>query len=401
MQYENNNDIVGRLEDFGLSKYEARAYLTMLRRGSLAASEIAYYADLPRTKVYPTLKKLEKKRLLIVSQKKPLISSALAPDDAFREIVNLHERRVKNMKKIIDKLQKISEEGNRPIGSEEKRYVVLDPNLAFEKIENLICSSRSSISAILDEWGLRFISQCKSSLIKAITNGVKIRLVLPSQCIGNENLFSLPTEIDLKIGSLSYNMIIIDSSIMISIDSSNGKAAVFSSIDVFGLSHIRNFENEWNNAMHVNHLTEADPRIASIAIKFTDLIENGLSGNALNHIFNPQTEWEDHIVKSLEKSGLKIFEIDITQLFNIVDSALKISYSGNLKHDKINNIISIHSKGDNKSVLPWALLLSSYFKRIGYESKIMQNPKLIMGAETIHIKLSKPIPELNQKVSLP
>src|ERR687889_680946 len=139
MQYRNNsnnnnnNDLVGSLEEFGLSKYEARAYLTMIGRGSLAASEIAYYANLPRTKVYPTLKKLEKKRLSIISQKKPVISSAIPPNDAFGEIVDLHERRVKNMKKIVDKLQKISEEGYKPRGSEEKRYFLLDPNLALEK----------------------------------------------------------------------------------------------------------------------------------------------------------------------------------------------------------------------------------------------------------------------------
>ena len=42
MQYRNNNsnnnsnDLVGSLEEFGLSKYEARAYLTMIGRGSLA-----------------------------------------------------------------------------------------------------------------------------------------------------------------------------------------------------------------------------------------------------------------------------------------------------------------------------------------------------------------------------
>ena len=232
MQYRNNNsnnnsnDLVGSLEEFGLSKYEARAYLTMIGRGSLAASEIAYYANLPRTKVYPTLKKLEKKRLSVISQKKPMISSAIPPNDAFGEIVELHERRVKNMKKIVYKLQKISEVGHRPRGSEEKRYFVLDPNLAVEKIGNLISSSRSSINAILDVWGLRLISECKSSIIRAITNGVKIRLLLPSQCIGNENLSSLPTEIDLRIGDLPYNIIIIDSNNMISIDSTNGKAAV-------------------------------------------------------------------------------------------------------------------------------------------------------------------------------
>jgi HTH-type transcriptional regulator, sugar sensing transcriptional regulator len=395
----NNNDLVGSLEEFGLSKYEARAYLTMIGRGSLAASEIAYYANLPRTKVYPTLKKLEKKRLSIISQKKPVISSAIPPNDAFGEIVDLHERRVKNMKKIVDKLQKISEEGHKPKGSEEKRYFVLDPNLVFEKIENLICSSRSSISAILDAWGLRLISQCKSSLIRAITNGVKIRFVLSSQSIGNDILSSLPAEVHMKIGNLAYNIILIDSNNIISIDSSNGKAAVFSSIDVFGLSHIRNFENEWKNAMQINHSIDTDPSIAGIAIQLAKLIENGLSMCISDHTINSQADLGTHIIRSIERSGLKIFETNINELFNIIDSALKIGYSGNLKHDKTNNVISIHSKTDRKSVLPWALLLTSYFERIGYESKIMQNSKQIISNETIHLKLSKPIPELNQKIS--
>jgi sugar-specific transcriptional regulator TrmB len=55
----NSTDLIGSLEEFGLSKYEAKAYITMIDKGSLAASEIAYYSNLPRTKVYPTLKKLD------------------------------------------------------------------------------------------------------------------------------------------------------------------------------------------------------------------------------------------------------------------------------------------------------------------------------------------------------
>ena len=245
----------------------------------------------PVQKFTQRLRSLEKKRLSVISQKKPVISSAIPPNDAFGEIVELHERRVKNMKKIVYKLQKISEVGHRPRGSEEKRYFVLDPNLAVEKIGNLISSSRSSINAILDVWGLRLISECKSSIIRAITNGVKIRLLLPSQCIGNENLSSLPTEIDLRIGDLPYNIIIIDSNNMISIDSTNGKAAVFSSIDVFGISYIRTFENEWNNAMQVNHIIDTDPSIAAIAIQLAKLIEKGLSMCILDHTINPEADF--------------------------------------------------------------------------------------------------------------
>src|ERR671931_2662164 len=149
MQTENNNNsnFTVSLEEFGLSKYEAGAYLTMIDKGSLSASEIAYYSNLPRTKVYPTLKKLEKKKLSVISHQNPIICSAISPEEAFGEIVELHERRLKNMKKIVEILKRINNVAQSPAGSEEKRYFILDPTSALERVANLIASSRSSVNA--------------------------------------------------------------------------------------------------------------------------------------------------------------------------------------------------------------------------------------------------------------
>lgn len=387
----NSNDLVGNLEEFGLSKYEAKAYLTMIDKGSLAASEIAYYSNLPRTKVYPTLKKLEKKKLSAISQKKPLICSAIPPEEAFGEIVELHERRLKNMKKIVDKLRRINEEGQNPTGSEERRYLVIDPKSALEKVGNLIASSKSSISAILDVWGIRLISQCKLSLIRAVTNGIKIRLVIASQCIGNESLFLLPEGIDLKIGNASSNIIIIDSNKMISVDSSNGKAAVFTSMDIFGLSQLRNFEEQWSNAIEVKHIIDTEPGIALQAMQLTKIIENGFLSCMFTYAINPYIDSSAILINSMEKCGIKVSDTTVNKILNIIDSALRMTYSGGLKYDKSNNIISIQSKIDNKPVLPWAFLLTSYFNHIGNESKIMQNSKQSPNSEIVHIKISKPI----------
>jgi len=58
-------ELVANLEEFGLSKYESMAYITLVSRGTLGASEIAYYSNLPRTKIYTILKKLERKKNLI------------------------------------------------------------------------------------------------------------------------------------------------------------------------------------------------------------------------------------------------------------------------------------------------------------------------------------------------
>ena len=356
----NSTDLVGSLEEFGLSKYEAKAYLTMIDKGSLAASEIAYYSNLPRTKVYPTLKKLEKKKLSAISQKKPLICSAIPPEEAFGEIVELHERRLKNMKKIVDKLRRINEEGQTPTGSEERRYFVIDPKSALEKVGNLIASSKSSINAVLDVWGIRLISQCKLSLIRAITNGIRIRLVIANQCIGNENLFLLPEGIDLKIGNVFSNIIIIDSNNMISVDSSNGKAAVFTSMDIFGLSQLRNFEEQWNNAMEIKYIVDTEPGIALHAIQLTKIVENGLFPCIFTYAINPCRDSSTLLIKSMEKCGIKLSDTNVNKILKIIDSALRMTYSGSLKHDKSNNIISIQSKIDRKPVLPWAILLTIF-----------------------------------------
>jgi sugar-specific transcriptional regulator TrmB len=395
----NNSELVVSLEEFGLSKYEAKAYLTMVGKGPLAASEIAYYSNLPRTKVYPTLKKLEKKRLGVICQQKPLICSAVSPQESFGEIVELHERRLKNMKKIVEMLQRINDERQRPSGSEEKRYFILDPKSTLEKVENFITNSRASINAILDIWGLRLISQCKPSLIKAINNGINVRLLVANICIGNENLLSLPEGVGLKIGKAASNIIIIDSNKMISIDSSNGKAAVFTSIDIFGLAQSRNFEEKWNNGLEIHPNTS--PEMLLKASQLIKVIENTLPFHLLEHIVNPTNRdtWGT-LIKSVKTSGIDIASTDVKTVLDIVDFALRMCCSGSLKYDKSNNTIIIQSKNDNnnnKRILPWIIFLTSYFKHMGNESRIMQNSKEIVSVdgdavnEIIHIKLSKPI----------
>jgi HTH-type transcriptional regulator, sugar sensing transcriptional regulator len=389
-QRYNNTELVMSLEEFGLSKYEAKAYLTMIGKGSLSASEIAYYSNLPRTKVYPTLKKLEKKKLSVISQQKPVICSPISPEEAFGEIVELHERRLKNMKKIVEILQRINNEAQSPAGSEEKRYFILDPTSALERVANLIASSRSSVNAILDVWGIRLISQCKLSLLRAINSGIKIRLVIANQCIGNESLFSLPEGINFKVGEVSSNMIIIDSNNMISIDGSNGKAAIFMSMDIFGLSQMKIFDEKWNSALDISHSITTKPEIMLKAAQLTKTIEDGLYSYLFAYAINPSVESAGPLIKSMERLGIKISDTDVHTILNIIDIALRMHYSGYLKHDKSNNIIVIQSKIENKHVLPLAVLLTSYFKYIGNESKIMQNFKQA-SAEIIHIKLSKPI----------
>jgi sugar-specific transcriptional regulator TrmB len=394
MMTDLNNDLPGSLEEFGLSKYEARAYLTMIGKGSLAVSEIAYYANLPRTKVYQTVKKLEKKKLAVISKQKPLICSAIPPEEAFSEIVNLHDRRVRNMKKIVDSLQKINDESQRPKGSEERRYFILDANSTLEKISSLIADSRSSVTATLDPWGLRLVSQCKASVVRALSAGVRLRMILGSQCIGNENVFQLPDSIELRTAEVaSSNLIIIDSSYMVSIDSSNGKAAFFASTDSFAMLQAKNFEEVWSSASEMKNLLDMQPEVAAKAVELIRIVENSLAAKMLEYAIS-RLDMSGELVEVIdERYGLKISCMSASEMMDLIDSALKISCLGGLKHDRNNNIVSLQSKLDNKQILPWALVLASYFKFTGNEPRIMQQQPQQQGksVQLMHLWLSKPL----------
>jgi sugar-specific transcriptional regulator TrmB len=392
MMTDTNNDLPGSLEEFGLSKYEARAYLTMIGKGSLAVSEIAYYANLPRTKVYQTVKKLEKKRLAVISKQKPLICSAIPPEEAFAEIVNLHDRRVKNMRKIVDSLQKINDESQRPKGSEERRYFILDANSTLERISSLIADSRSSVTATLDPWGLRLLSQCKASIVRALTAGVRLRIILGSQCIGNENVFQLPDGIELRTAEVASNLIIIDSSYLVLIDSSNGKAAFFASTDSFAMLQAKNFEEAWSSASEMKYLLDMQPEAAAKAVELIRIVENGMAAKMLEYAISRLDMSAELIEVIDERYGLNISGMSASEIMDLIDSALKISCLGGLKHDRSNNMVSLQSKLDSKQVLPWALVLASYFKSTGNEPRIMQQQQQQgKSIQLMHLWLSKPL----------
>src|SRR5574341_399623 len=291
-------DLVANLEEFGLSKYESMAYITLVSKGTLGASEIAYYSNLPRTKIYTTLKKLERKKLSIIIERKPLAASAVSPNEAFIEIISLHEKRLKNMKKIVQVLKKI-EGGKRICGIEEKKYIVLDPMFVEQKVYELIQYSKSAITAMADPWGLRVLLRCKEVLESAISRGVSIRLLIGSHCLDNSNVQSLPTGLEIRLHQFSDSVIMIDSSKIISIDSTNGKAAIVRSVDTIGDGYIRLFEERWTQALKVRSLADFDHEMLLRALLLKKKAEDKLSEQILEHITGPKRDQQFPMCSSI------------------------------------------------------------------------------------------------------
>lgn len=240
-----NTEILGGLEELGLSKYEASAYLGLLGKGMVSATELAFSSDLPRTKIYFILKKLEKKRLVFINNQKPLTFRALPPKDSFNNILEKYEKKIKDMKDIIESLQRISDEGLEKKGLEERRYLILNQMYTDKKIIDLIKSSSENIDIALNSWGNLLLKSVKDEILKAVIRGVKIRILFNN--FSNADSIILPNAVDKKRAKISTNMFIFDNDVVILINSDGTKSAYFDSHEIFKTVLSNHFDDVWNS----------------------------------------------------------------------------------------------------------------------------------------------------------
>ena len=378
-------DLVANLEEFGLSKYESMAYITLVSKGTLGASEIAYYSNLPRTKIYTTLKKLERKKLATISSQKPMIAAATQPNEAFGDIITLQERRLDSMHSILNNLEKLREEGKKSY--EEKKYLILEPNIVVKKIEELISSSKSNIDLILDSWGQNVVFQCKTSIVAASKKGVKTKLLLGVESLATDVIGTLPDSVETRSNTISGNILICDYKKNIFIDSTNGKALLVLTSDPFGSAYVKLFDEKWKKSLRVN-VGMLGGKVPKAALILSKMVENELSQLLLDMSMKQDIDYP-LLVSEIEKFSSEAQCQSTEEIINIIDYALRISYSGYLEHDTQNNILKLHSHSKDRSIVPWALIIVGYIKKFGNDAQIIFD-KGELKTNTVYIQLLHP-----------
>ena len=244
------------LEEFGLSKYEAQAYVTLVSRGTISASAMTYYSGLPRTKIYPTLLKLEGKKLAMISKSKPIMYTPIAPEDAFDNIVQDQIHKVNAMNTLVSNLKKINENSRKSRGAEERRYFHLAANSTLEQLRTMIEGSKGSVHMMADQWGMGLLAECKEQLLSVVRRNLEVRAVIQPSQVGSEAFKTFPDGVKIRVSEIIQNCFVFDETEVLLIDSANGKGAVFSSTDILGANQTRLFSHVWKSAVRTDGLTD-------------------------------------------------------------------------------------------------------------------------------------------------
>ncbi|MCH7757422.1 MAG: TrmB family transcriptional regulator [Thaumarchaeota archaeon] len=383
----NEHALTVSLEEFGLSKYEAQAYVALISKGTISASELAYYSDIPRTKVYPTLLKLENKKLVIISKSKPIMCTAIAPEDAFDSIIHEQINKVNAMNTLVSKLKKASEECRKSRGSEEKRYYQLSANNVLGQLQTMIEGSKSSLQISVDQWGSGLLSECKDQLLSVIRRNLDVKIIIPTSLIGSEVCRRIPDGIKIRASDIVQNYFIFDETEILMVSNENGKGVNFSATEILGSNQSKLFSNIWRGAIKTECFADMTKSDAQEIYKIIRIVNE----NGLNHILNSafvSKNLDTELIKLLENNGINLNSKSLDDVIEMMDIAMQIMCSGHVNFDANTKNITVESKLNSGHSLPWVSILDGYLQKKGYKTRMVFQNNPSKGEKT-HIKISK------------
>ncbi|MEM1582777.1 MAG: helix-turn-helix domain-containing protein [Candidatus Bathyarchaeia archaeon] len=175
------------LRDMGLTDYEIRAYLYLLRAGLSTASKISEDANIPYSKIYEVLNSLERKGWIKSQEGRPRLYYPKSPREALEETRLRIEDKISSWQKaVLLELQPIYERR----GIKEKPDIWIFRSLpdATAKLKEMLSGAEKEILVAIS----RIMSPLIDAILPALTNiynpNVKLQVMLSHDLMPSVNV---------------------------------------------------------------------------------------------------------------------------------------------------------------------------------------------------------------------
>lgn len=157
--------IIESLKELGFNTYESKVYLALLKKYPATGYEISQIADMPQSRAYDTLRALEKEKVVVASNAKPVTYTPIRPT----ELTQRFKRKINTTLEFLNKnLPNVKSDYTEPILS-----ISGSVNIR-EKIIEIIQNSQKEI--YIEIWSHDF-KYIEPYLLEAYNKGVEIKIV--------------------------------------------------------------------------------------------------------------------------------------------------------------------------------------------------------------------------------
>ncbi len=166
------------LERLGLTGSEVKAYVSLLKGGTMTAIEVSREARIPYSKVYDALESLHRRGWVEEQKRRPTVYTAKPPDTALDELKSRQETERREREQVaLEELMGIYVSR----GEQEKPdiWIMRGTNEILSRVKNLLLNCRSELLIALPPQLLPFTERIEPLLATLREKGVK-SLILTS-----------------------------------------------------------------------------------------------------------------------------------------------------------------------------------------------------------------------------
>jgi sugar-specific transcriptional regulator TrmB len=171
--------ITENLKKLGLTEYEAKSYLALVKHGAMPGREVARKSAVPPTRVFDALKSLIDKGFVFLLSQKPMIFQAIKAELAVKGLV---ERQIENLEILEKSIEESVGKLQQPATEEkiEEKILVVS---GFEKMFSIVTENTNNAKKelLVFSVGEKIPYSTEIALRKAVKRGLTFRFI-SSKC---------------------------------------------------------------------------------------------------------------------------------------------------------------------------------------------------------------------------
>jgi len=165
------------LHEVGLTEYETKAYLTLLERGVMTASEVSEFGGVPYSKVYETLNSLERKGWVEVERGRPSRYFPKAPSEALEAARLQLEGMITGWKRVVmGELQPLYEK--RELLEKPDIWILRGEFSIMAKLQEMLDIVKSELLVAVPPFAKTFVDASVSTLAQVRNSGVNVKVMV-------------------------------------------------------------------------------------------------------------------------------------------------------------------------------------------------------------------------------
>jgi len=204
----------------GLSDYEAKVYISLAMEGPSEARKLSMTTNVPRTKIYGTLKKLIERGLIVETPEEPRRFAVTSPAEAFKTFLqSLKNELGEGVTSLVESETAISllEEIHK------KRQLLKTTGLqmgdvwftqgrreTLRKTGEMLSKAKNTVNVVTTENGLILFYKAFNRLLdRLVENNVKIRIRAPVETLSKNLIHELRYAYEIKHERITIPMLFV------------------------------------------------------------------------------------------------------------------------------------------------------------------------------------------------